>query len=52
MSRNNLNNNLIGLLEGPFLTRFAELVKLLMGFDKSQAVVLIDIPRVSSLQQK
>ena len=35
-----------------FLNQFAELVKLLAGFDQSQAVVSIDIPKVSSLHQK
>ena len=40
------------LLEGPFLTQTAELVKLLTGFDKSQAAVLIDHPKVSNAQQK
>jgi hypothetical protein len=46
MSRNNNHS------EWPFLTLTAELIKLLIGFDKSQAVGLIDIPKVINLEQK
>jgi hypothetical protein len=40
------------LLDGPFLTQFAELVDLLTGCGKSQAVVSIDNPKVSGTQHK
>jgi hypothetical protein len=40
------------LLDWLFLTQFAELVKLLTGFGKSQAVVSLDNPKVSDTQHK
>ena len=50
MSRN--KDILSELLDGPFLTQFAELVKILTGFGKSQAVVSLDNPKVSGTQHK
>ena len=47
------NNNILSkLLHGTFLTQFAELVTLLTGFGKSQAVVSLDNPKVSITQHR